>query len=86
MREEKSMIMSTLPNPGGSRRFEVKGIVFSVIMLGASGNDSLEGTFKALEQQAANMDADAIIDINITAPSGERAIAAVIGTAVKIIP
>lgn len=78
------MLMSTLPDLPG-KRYAVMGVVFSVVMLSAAGNDSLERTFKALEQQAASSGADAIIDIKITAPSGERAVAAVTGTAVKII-
>ncbi len=80
------MLMSTLPDLGVFKRYEVKGIVFGTVMLGGAGNDSLERAFKALEQQATNMGADAIIDIKITDPSGERVVAAVIGTAVKIIP
>jgi hypothetical protein len=86
LKEEKSMLMSTLPDLGVSRRYEVKGIVYGTVMLGLSGNANLERAFKDLEQQATNMGADAIIDIKITAPSGERVVAAVIGTAVKIIP
>jgi uncharacterized protein YbjQ (UPF0145 family) len=78
------MLLSTLPDFAG-KRYEARGVVGSVLRLGAAGNDSLKSAFADLAQQAAAMGADAVINIKISAPSGERAIAAVIGTAVTII-
>jgi len=80
------MVLSTLPDLAG-QRYKVMGVVFSAVtLLRPARDDSLRRTFKALEEQAASMGADAIIDVKITDPSGEHAVAAVLGTAVKIIP
>ena len=79
------MVLSTLPDLPGGKRYEVKGVVFSLVMLSHATQDSLERAFQDLERQAASRDADAVIDIKITHPGGERAVAAIIGTAIKII-
>lgn len=79
------MLLSTLPDLPGAERYELKGVVFSLVMLSHAAHDSLEIAFKDLEQQAAGMNADAVIDIKITPPGGERAVAAITGTAIKII-
>lgn len=79
------MIMSTLPDLRGIM-YEVKGVVFNSVILAVAGSDSLEMAFKAIERQAENLDADAIIDIKVTVLEGERGrgIAIVTGTAVRI--
>jgi len=79
------MLLSTLPDLPGGKRYEVKGVVFSLVMLSHASHGSLEIAFQELERQAASMDADAVIDIKITPPGGERAVAAITGTAIKII-
>ena len=79
------MLLSTLSDLPGGKRYEVKGVVFSLVMLSHAGHDSLEIAFKDLERQASSMDADAVVDIKITPPAGERAVAAITGTAIKII-
>ncbi len=77
------MLMSTLPDLPGNKRYQIKGVVCGVTEVHGRGQTHLDGALQALEQQATGLGADAIIDVKVTLSSQ---VAVMTGTAIKITP
>jgi hypothetical protein len=77
------MLLSTLPELPG-RPFDVRGLVYASVTLGALGGGNLQKMVQSIIEQAGRFGADAVVDLR-TIVGGDNAYVVMTGTAVKLL-